>query len=103
MGARKNNPNKFGASQVGPKFTMDAFVQKERFRSKAVSHSRFYAWEIMRGYTVADFECALVSYDPAVKLWAITHNSIPESGSERFCHANPEAAWGWYKSLREGA
>lgn len=100
MGARKNNPNKFFGTQKDPKRVLADFAAREGFRTKLLSSPRFYAWEIARGDTSNDFECALVTYDPAVRLWAITHNSIPEVGSDRFEHLSPQAAWDWYKSPR---
>ena len=105
MGARKNNPNKFGvgsnSGKADPKGVMAEFAGKNGFRlNPASKNPRFYAWEIVRGFTFDTFECALITYDPVVRLWAITHNVIPEAGSDRFAHLNPQAAWDWYKNLR---
>jgi hypothetical protein len=101
MGARKNNPNKFGNNpdKVTPSGSMREFAEKSGFRTKCVPSPRIFAWEIARGDTFDSFECALITYDPSVRLWAITHNAIPEVGSDRFSHPSPQAAWDWYKNL----
>jgi hypothetical protein len=105
MGARKNNPNKFGVGsnfdKADPKGVMADFAAREGFRlNPAAKNPRIFAWEIVRGFTFDTFECALITYDPVVRLWAITHNAITESGSDRFKHHSPQAAWDWYKSPR---
>ncbi len=102
MGSRKNNPNKFGmnGSKVSPKADMEEFAAREGFRLKPAAKSpKIFAWTIDRGFTFDTFECALITYDPGVRLWAITHNAITEAGSERFVHPSPQAAWDWYKDL----
>ena len=91
MGARKNNPNKFGVGsnfdKADPKGVMADFAAREGFRlNPAAKNPRLFAWEIVRGFTFDTFECALITYDPVVRLWAITHNAITESGSDRFKH-----------------
>lgn len=104
MGARKNNPNKFGVGnfdKADPRGVMAEFAEREKFRLKPASKSpKVYAWDISRGFTFDTFECALITYDPTVRLWAITHNAITEAGSERFKHPSPQAAWDWYKNIR---
>lgn len=104
MGARKNNPNKFGVGsnfdKASPKGDVEDFARREGFRLKpACKNPKIYAWDITRGVTFDTFECALLTYDPVRRLWAITHNAITEAGSDRFQHPSPQAAWDWYKNL----
>jgi hypothetical protein len=99
MGARKNNPNKFGVSpdnraKFSPVDAVQDFSSQEGFRIRRVD-GKVDAWEIFRGDIIEEFECALLCFDPRSSRWSIALNGI----SDKFVHASPKAAWDWFASL----